>query len=323
MKRSEPSFAQLVKEEISSASFSSEHLRAILASFIKINGSITFSNKSSSLIMKTENAKVAKFIYSAINDIYGIPSRFSFTKMMNFRRRTTYNIIVDNEAEYVLGDLSINFLDGKISKNIVNTDEMIAGYLCGAFLASGSVNSPSSSNYHLEIALNDENYAKWFTKLFTKYSGGQFDAKIVKRRNEFVTYLKRADQISDFLIMIGATNSALQFEDKRIEREYSNIGNRLANLDAANYKKTDDAAREQLKDIRAIDKRISVNRIPNSKQRALAKLRLENEDASLSELAKMLSDQLETPVSRSNVAHMFKAIHKFATQIKGKDKNEL
>ena len=323
MKRSEPSFASLVKEEITTANFSSEHLRAVLASFIKINGSISFSKNSSSLVMKTENAKVAKFIYQAINDIYGIPSRFSFTKMMNFRRRTTYNIIIDTEAEYILGDLAINFLDGKISKNIVNNDDMIAGYLCGAFLASGSVNSPTSSNYHLEIALNDENFAKWFTKLFTKYKSGEFDAKIVKRRNEFISYLKKADQITDFLIMIGATSSALQFEDVRIAREYSNIGNRLTNLDTANCKKTNEAAKEQLKDIRAIDKRITLDRIPNAKMRALAKLRLENEDASLSELATLLSEKLESPVSRSNVAHMFKAIHKFAIQIKGRDKNEL
>ena len=244
MKRNEISFAQSVKEEITSASFPSEHLRAILASFIKINGSLSFSKSGSSLVMKTENAKVAKFIYTSLNDLYGLQSRFSFTKLMNFKRRTTYNIILDNEAEYVLGDLSINFLDGKIAKNMINTDDMIAGYLCGAFLATGSVNSPTSSNYHLEVALNDENYARWFTKLFTKYKSGQFSAKITKRRNEFVVYLKRADQISDFLIMIGATASALKFEDIRIDREYHNIGNRLTNLDTANYKKTNEAAKQ-------------------------------------------------------------------------------
>ncbi len=318
MKQSEISFAQQVKEEIVNANFSSEHKRAILAAFIKINGSISFAKGTSSLVMKTENADVAKFIYSSLVDIYGLPPRFAFTKMMNFRRRTTYSIIVDNEAEYILGDLSINFLEGKIAKNIINTDDMIAGYLCGAFLASGSVNSPKSSNYHLEVALNEENYARWFTKLFTKYKGGQFSAKIVKRRNEYVVYLKKADQIVDFLIMIGATSSALKFEDIRIEREYQNIGNRLLNLDTANYKKTQDAAKSQIKDIKIIDKVIGIERIPNRKQKELAKLRLQNEDASLSELAKLLSLKLEKEVSRSNVMHTFNAIHKFAVQLKGK-----
>ena len=318
MKKHEISFAQSVKQEIVSANFSSEHKRAILASFIKINGSLSFSKGQSSLVMKTENAEVAKYIYTCLVDIYGLPPRFAYTKLMNFRRRTTYSIILDTEAEYVLGDLSINFLEGKIAKNIINTDDMIAGYLCGAFLASGSVNSPKSSNYHLEVALNEENYARWFTKLFTKYKGGQFDAKIVKRRNEFVVYLKKADQIVDFLIMIGATESALKFEDIRIDREYQNIGNRLINLDTANYKKTQDAAKNQLKDIRIIDKTITIERIPNKKQKELARLRLQNEDASLSELANLLSEKLQTPVSRSNVMHTFNALHKLAVQLKGK-----
>ena len=319
MKNSGPSFAQSVKDEITSANFTLEHKRAILAAFIKINGSILFSKNGSSLVMKTENAKVAKFIYTSLNDLYGLPARFAYSKLMNFKRRTTYSIIIDNEADYILGDLSINFLEGKIAKNMINNDDMIAGYLCGAFLANGSVNSPMSSNYHLEIALNDENYARWFTKLFTKYKSGQFSAKITKRRNEFVVYLKRADQITDFLIMIGATESALRFEDIRIDRDYRNIGNRLTNLDTANYKKTNDAAKQQLKDIRLINKIITIDRIPNKKQRELAHLRIENEDLSLSELANLLSERLQTPVSRSNVAHTFKGLHKLALELKGKE----
>lgn len=317
MSEAKLSFTQVVKEEICSSNFEAEHLRSILAAFIKINGSVIFSNKQSSLVLKTENAKVAKFIYSALQSVYGLNARFSYTKMMNFRKRTTYNVILDNETDYILGDLEINFLEGKIAKNIIANDDMIAGYLCGGFLASGSVNSPKNSNYHLEMVLNDENYAKWFTKLFLKYKSGQFNAKIVKRRNQFVVYLKRSDQITDFLIMIGATNAALQFEETRIERDFSNIGNRLANLDAANYNKTAQAAKEQLEDIKTIDKILGIEHVQNEKQQLLMKLRLENEDASLNELASMLSEKLGETVSRSNVAHMFRSIHSRANKYKG------
>ncbi len=317
MNESKVSFTQIVKEEICSSSFETEHLRSILASFIKINGSVVFSNKKSSLVIKTENAKVAKFIYSCIQNVYGLNARFSFSKMMNFKKRTTYSVILDNETDYILGDLEINFLEGKIAKNIISNDNMIAGYLCGAFLASGSVNSPKNSNYHLEISLNDENYAKWFTKLFTKYKSGQFNAKIVKRRNEYVTYLKRSDQISDFLILIGATNAALEFEETRIERDFSNIGNRLANLDAANYSKTSLAASRQIEEIKIIDKFLGIENISNKKQRILMKLRLENEDASLQELANLLSEEIGDNVSRSNVAHIFRSIHNRANKYIG------
>ena len=310
------SFTQFTKEEIVSIDFTPEHLRAILSAFIRINGSLNFSNHNESIIIRTENAKIAKFIYSSIEKVYGLVPHFSYSKMMNFKKRISYNVIIDVEADYILGDLEIDFLEGKIHKNIINSDDMIAGYLTGGFLASGSVNSPEKSNYHLEIALNDENYAKWFARLFVKYHGGQFSAKIVKRRNQYVVYLKRSDQIADFLILVGATDSALKFEDVRIERDFSNNLNRLSNLDTANYTKTSNAAQDQLLDIKIIDTVLGIKNVMNVKQRELMKLRLENDDASYQQLSDLLSEKLENKISRSNVAHLFRAIHEMAEHYK-------
>lgn len=313
MKKKEQSFTYLVKEEVTSIDFLDENLRAVLSAFIRISGSLQISNKKTSLVTRTENPKIAKFIYEAIVKVYGLNPTLSYMKSMNFKNRTSYNIIVsDDDADYLLGDLEIDFLEGKIAKNIVNNDEMIASYLAGGFLASGSVNSPESSNYHLEIALSDASYAKWFSKLFQKYHGGQFAPKVIKRRDKYIVYLKRSDQISDFLILIGATEAALTFEDYRIEREFSGIGNRLANLDTANYMKASAAALSQIEDIKIIDQRIGIDKIDNLKQRELMKLRLENEDASLKELSVMLSEKINIKVSKSNVAHLFKAIHEMA-----------
>jgi DNA-binding transcriptional regulator WhiA len=35
-------------------------------------------------------------------------------------------------------------------------------------------------------------------------------------------YLKKSDQIADFLILMGATASSLEFENIRIDREFAN-----------------------------------------------------------------------------------------------------
>ncbi len=309
------SFTQKVKEEIASVSFSDEHLRVMLAAFIKINGSLSFSDKKETISLKTENAKIAKFIYHAIEKVYGVACRFTYSKTMNFKRKLTYNVVVD-EADFIISDLEISFLEGKISKNIIANDEMIAGYLAGAFLATGSVNSPKKSNYHLEISLNDESFAKWFSKLFLKYKGGEFSAKIIKRRNQYVVYLKRSQQIADFLILVGATNATLEFENVRLSRDFSNIGNRLVNLDNANLAKATQAAKNQILDIQILDKIFGINTISNIKQKELMKLRLENEDASLSELAVLLSNRLGKLVSRSNINHLFRSIHQQALQYK-------
>ena len=305
------SFTQKVKEELCSVPFSDEHLRAFLAAFIKVNGHLTIKNGKTNIVCKTENAKIAKFIYHSIDRIYGITPRFSYSREMNFKKRVTYSVIID-EGEYIIGDLEISFLDGKIAKNIVLNDDMISGYVSGAFLASGSVNSPKNSNYHLEISLNDESFAKWFSKLLLKYKGTEFTPKIVKRRNSFVVYLKKAQQVADFLSMMGCVDKTLEFENIRIDREFASIGNRLQNLDSANYSKTTSAAEKQIEDIKVIDSIVGIENIPNDKQKLLMKLRLEFEDATLFELSQKMSKELNEEISKSNVNHLFRKIHETA-----------
>ena len=310
------SFTQKVKEELCSIPFSDEHLRAFLAAFIKVNGHLTFSNGKSSIVCKTENAKIAKFLYHSIDRIYGITPRFSYSKEMNFKKRVTYSVIID-EGDYIIGDLEISFLDGKIAKNIVCNDDMISGYVSGAFLAAGSVNSPKNSNYHLEISLNDESYAHWFSKLLLKYKGTEFTPKVVQRRNNFVVYLKKAQQVADFLSMIGCVDKTLEFENIRIDREFSSIGNRLQNLDSANYEKTTLAAEKQIKDIKIIDEVLGIKNVQNKKQQTLMKLRIENPDLTLYELSKEMTDILGEDISKSNINHLFRAIHNQAERYKG------
>lgn len=310
------SFTQKVKEEITTLPFSDEHMRALLSAFVRINGSLSYYEGQSRIILKTENAKIAKYIYHAIDRLYGIVPKFAYSKTMNFKKKLSYSVIV-NEGDYLIGDLEINFLDGKISKNIVGNDDKISGYVSGAFLASGSVNSPKNSNYHLEVSLNNENYAKWFSKLLLKYKATEFTPKIIKRRNAYVVYLKKSQQVVDFLSMMGTTNATLEFENIRIDREFSSIGNRLQNLDSANYTKTTSAASKQINDIQIIDKVLGIKNVQNEKQRELMKIRLEHDDYSLLELANELSEVLGTPVSKSNINHLFRAIHQMAERYKG------
>ncbi len=310
------SFTQKVKEEITTLRFSDEHLRALLAAFIKITGSISYADKKTRIISRTENAKIAKFIYHSVDKVYGIVPKFAYSKTMNFKKRLSYSIIIE-EGDYLIDDLEINFLEGKISKNLVFNDDMISGYVAGAFLASGSVNSPKNSNYHLEVSLNNENYAKWFSKLLLKYKGTEFSPKIIKRRNNYIVYLKKAQQVVDFLSMMGTTNATLEFENIRIDREFSSIGNRLQNLDSANYAKTADAAIRQIGDIKLIDEIFGIENIQNKKQKELMKLRLRHEDYSLIELANELSKITGNHVSKSNISHLFRTIHQMAELYKG------
>ena len=309
------SFTQEVKEEITLKKYSEERQKAILSAFIKTNGNIRLNSEGEFLTFSTENAKTAKFLYSSLMDIYGINPKLSYLRNMRFKKSIRYEVVVADNAMDIVDDLQVNFFDGKISKNIAFNDDTIGGYLAGAFLARGSVNSPVSGNYHLEIKLDSETYAKWLSKVINRYNDGVFTAKIIKRRNNYVIYLKKSDQISNFLILIGATQSCLYFESIRVDRDEINNENRLDNIYDANLKKTVKAADDQIKDIKLIDKIYGVDNIKKDKVRLVAKARLENNGASLSDIADLVSKQLDKKITKSNVAHIFRKLHEMAERL--------
>ena len=111
---------------------------------------------------------------------------------------------------------------------------------------------------------------------------------------------------------MGCVNKTLEFENIRIDREFSSIGNRLQNLDSANYEKTTLAAEKQIKDIEIIDQVLGIDKVQNKKQQLLMKLRVNNPDLTLFELSQEMSKELGEEISKSNINHLFRAIHNMA-----------
>lgn len=309
------SFTQQVKEEIASKEYSEARQKAILSAFIKINGALRINNDGEAISFASENAKTVKFLYGYLNTIYGISPKISYVKNMRLKKNMRYEISLTNFAFDIASDLYIDFFEGKISKNIAYDDDTIGGYLSGAFLASGSVNSPLSSNYHLEIKVGTQNFAKWMSKMINKYHDGIFTSKITKRRSSYIVYLKKSDQISNFLILLGATSSCLYFENIRVDRDEQNNENRLDNIYDANLKKTINASKAQVEDIKYIDSHYGIENMKKQKDKLVAVYRLEHPSYSLSDIANLVSKDIDKPVTRSNIAHILRKLHEFAVKL--------
>ncbi|MCD8562071.1 MAG: DNA-binding protein WhiA [Acholeplasmataceae bacterium] len=117
-----------------------------------------------------------------------------------------------------------------------STPEAKKAFLRAAFLSGGSVNHPKTAEYHLEIYTHDPKQAVFLQSVMNTFD---LNAKITKRRQGFICYLKDAEGISDFLQIVGAQNSVFQFEDIRIKRDFNNSINRVMNMEIANEKKSD------------------------------------------------------------------------------------
>ena len=309
-------FSQSVKNEIArEADFSNERKRALLSAYLRINGALYFENKKTHLRLKTDNSKVAKYIYVSLKNLYpNYDIKLDFIKRNN--KKTVYEVNIQN-VDSLLGDLGVDYFEGKIPKDIAYNDETIAGYIAGTFLASGSVNSPKTTNYHLEVSVNGENYARWLQKLFGKYKKLDIEPKIIKRRDKHVLYIKKSEQISNFLVVIGAPVTCMEFEDERVERDYYSSANRVANFDEANMTRASLNGRRQAKEIKFIDDVLGIHNLHNPKKELLCYLRMENKEASMIELAEMLSEELGTNITKSNVNHMFRSLHDLYIKLQG------
>ena len=114
---------------------------------------------------------------------------------------------------------------------IVGANEEIRAYLRGVFFASGSINDPKTSRYHLEILVTEPEEAVFVQKLLNIFD---LNAKILNREKGYMIYIKEAEKISDFIKILGANNAVMYYENVRIYRDQKNKTNRLNNMEQAN-----------------------------------------------------------------------------------------
>ena len=125
---------------------------------------------------------------------------------------------------------------------------------------------------------------------------------LLKRRYTNVLYIKKANDISDFLKIVGATNSMQKLEDVIISRDFNNHIHRLNNLDISNMTKTVNSANEQVKMINAIKNSKEYNEQKN-KFKFFCELRLTNPTSSLQELSELYFEKYNIKISRTGINH--------------------
>ena len=143
----------------------------------------------------------------------------------------------------------------------------------------------------------------------------QLPAKQIKRRNQYVVYLKASEKISDFLRLIGAPEAVMKFEDVRIQRDYFNSLTRLDNCEFANEVKTLEACRRQLESIELLEKYHRVEHL-DGKLREIIVLRKENPEANLNELCEVYEKKTGTGISKSGMRHRLARIDELAEKLK-------
>jgi len=292
---------------------------AEIAGFIRMCGTIKLSGGGKlNVMLLTENPAVARHYKRLIKDYFGTNASLVIAKTTILKKGHYYELMIsaDMNAEQILRETGIlmvkegcNYISDGIYSDLIKTKCCRRAYLRGVFLGSGTISDPEKA-YHLEIVCNSEILSSDVKKLINSFG---LHSKSVIRKSSHVVYLKEAEQIIDFLNILGAHSQLLDFENVRIMKEMRNKTNRINNCDSANLDKTINASARQVENINLIEQARGLSSLPE-KLREVARLRLENPEFSLIEL----SELMDPPIGKSGINHRFKKIEEIAEKIRKK-----
>lgn len=306
------SFAMEVKEEILSLDFTQEQKIQLLSGFIKYNGDLLYSNGKLRLSISSTSNFIIRKIISFSKEFFKGNIEISIIQTQTLRKSKVYQLtFIDRVADF-LNLLNIyNFEENAkiitVSNDVLENTGLLRAYIAGIFIAVGSVNSPRTTNYHLEIQAKDKESSDYIIYLISRFG---INFKSLSRKNKFICYIKRSILVSDFLKLINATNAVMNFENVRIERDFNNSLNRVLNIEIYNQQKTTTTGEKQI---------ILINEIKDNglffelskKAQMLSNLRIDNVDASYSELEEILN-QKGISITKSGISNLFKIIQKLA-----------
>lgn len=316
------SFASETKKELVQIQSDDCCAKAELSALIRMNGVISLSNRGLVLDFATENAAIARRTLQLIKQLFDTEVDLLSRKKMQLKKNNVYIIRIKKNARDIATELgimseSVGFVLG-IAKDLVEYDCCKRAYMRGAFLAGGSVNNPETSSYHFEISTLDEELANDLKDLLNVFN---LNARVLERKKGYITYIKEAEKISDFLRVIEAYNAVLNFEDVRIVRDIRNSENRLNNCEIANETKTIAAAQRQIENIELIDFVYGIDSLPERLQH-VAKLRLEFPEENLSYLSE-ISNERGLKLTKSGINHRMRKLTEMAEEIRDNQKKRL
>lgn len=278
--------------------------KAELLGVLRMSGAIVIRGMNIGIHFSTENAALARRVLQILKTNYQVQTEVVITRSRRLKKNNRYQVRVlpAPQVNIAMTELQLLSMESDLKNPILTKQCCKRAFLRGAFLGGGSISRPSS-DYHLEMVTGNEDFARSIIKVMHTFS---MKAKLTDRKNDYIVYLKDGESIINFLRVIGAHNSMMEFEGVRVVKEMRNNVNRRVNCETANLGKVVKAAVRQINCIKFIDEHMGLSELPQALQDT-ARLRLEYPDASLNELV-----EYSGGIGKSGINHRLKKLQEMA-----------
>ena len=273
-----------------------ENLAELLGIFMAKN-----SIKENEIILSTENIALAKRVYSNMKKAAGLTIQLKYLTSKKLGMHKVYEVIIPFQKGYIEFLKSIfEFKNFESSKD----ENILKGLIKGYFLSCGYIKSPEKG-YALDFFIDTEDAATFLYYLFKKIGKRVFQAD---KKNKNLVYIRNSEDILDILIIINAVSTFFKYEDTIINKEIRNKVNRNMNWEIANETRKISTSEKQLKMIEKIDEAAGLNNLSDVLQET-ARMRIENPDLSLQELADLMN------ISKSGIRNRFRRLTEYYEEL--------
>ncbi len=296
------SFTEQVRQELAGTAFGTpDEVRAELAELLRAAGTLRVvggPDPHRELVATTFSGAVARRAYVLLGHRYRLRPELLVRDADGGLRARTYGVRVVAGADQVAAEL------GLLSAPAAAPTEdaaLPAARLRGAMLGGGSVSTPGRAP-HLELTASTTATAHQLAGWVAQLTGGHAAVSEAAR-----VVVKSGESIGRLLAGVGASSAFLAFDERRLRRQLRGDANRLANADAANVRRSIEAASAQVDVVERAIAEHGWNEL-DDELRAVALARLANPVASLAELGALV----EPAVSKSVVHRRVRRLEQLA-----------
>ena len=287
-----------VKDELSRLVINSVSARrAEVASLLRFAGGLHIVGGRVVVEAEVDLGVIARRLRKDIHDLYGYNAVVHVMTASGIRKGTRYVVRVAQDGEALARQTGLLDLRGRPVRGL--PAQVVGGSVGdaeaawrGAFLAHGSLTEPGRSS-SLEISCPGPEAALALVGAARRLG---VSAKAREVRGSDRVVVRDGEAIGALLTRMGAQDTRLTWEERRLRREVRATANRLANFDDANLRRS---ARAAVAAAARVERALHIlgDSVPDHLSTA-GRLRVEHRQASLEELGRLA----EPPMTKDAVA---------------------
>ncbi len=296
------SYTNEVKEEILHKEITNKKEKLYeLYALLKSKNSI-FENR---IEFRVENIVIAKRVYSIIKETTQLAINIKVSISKRFGEHKVYSVTIPSQKGL---KRIIEFLNKIENEKIYKNERKLSGYTRGMFLANGYMKKPEKE-YAVDFFIENKEEAERLYNFLKTLGKKVF---LTEKMNKHIVYIRNSEDIMDLLVMMGAMKTFFEYEEVTMVKDIKNKTIRSMNWEVANETKVMNTAQNHIKIIEYIEGKEGLEFLSDA-LKEIAKVRLDNPEASLNEIAEIIG------ITKSGVRNRFRRIEELYNELKEKE----